>query len=42
MKIYIFNTINIYTYLNYIIDGLSNIRHKRIVNLSVYTQIRIF
>lgn len=42
MKMNIFNTIDICIYLNYIIDGLSNISHERIINLSVYIQIRIF
>lgn len=42
MKINIFNTVDICTYLNYIIDGLSNISYERIINLSVYIQIRTF
>lgn len=42
MKIDVLNVIDTCTYLNYVIDGSSNISHKKIVNLFVYTQIGIF
>ena len=42
MKIDEHAVVDIYTYLNYVTDGSSNISYEIIVNLSVYTQIGVF
>ena len=42
MKIEVYITDNIYTYLNYLTDGFSNMNYKKIVNLFVHIQIRVF
>lgn len=42
IKIDVYASVDTCTYFNYITDGSFNISHKRIVHLSVYTQMRVF
>lgn len=42
MKKEVLQAVDSCTYLNYVIDGSSNISHERIVKLSVHTQMGIF
>lgn len=42
IKIDVYTAIDTYIYLNYITNGFLNISYKKIINLSIYIQIKVF